>query len=79
IESMRGFGLFLLFVLIAAVICGPALYAWDSSRNRGFLWGYYGDFNAIRNELARLPGITISNYWLNQDISLEEMSFDLLV
>ena len=76
---MRRFGFFLLFVLIVAVTCGPAIYVWDSNRNRGFLWGYYGDFNAISNELARVPGVTITNYWHNLDVSLEGMSFDLIV
>lgn len=79
IGLMRGFGFLLLSVLIATVICGPAIYVWDSNRNRGFLWGYYGDFNAISNELGRVPGVTITNYWYDPDISLEEMSFDLTV
>lgn len=30
-------------------------YSWDSGRNRGFEFGYYGEYNSVSNALASLP------------------------
>jgi hypothetical protein len=69
------------FILSAACVLAVgfiAWYRWDTSRNRGHKWGYWGEFNTVSNSLARLPGVTISGAYCNQDVSLEEFGFDIL-
>src|SRR5437899_10724714 len=53
-------------------------YRWDSSANRGYHFGYYGEFNTVSNALSALPGVVITNSWHNADVTLEEFGFDLL-
>lgn len=60
------------FALVAVVwllSCKPP------STNDGREWGYYGDFNRVSNALISIPGITITNVWINRDITLEEFAF----
>ena len=52
---------------------------WDSSRNRGSEFGYYGEFNRVSNALAAVPGVTITGSWTNNDVTLEEFSFALAI
>ena len=52
-------------------------YQWDSSRNRGYTFGYYGEFNTVGNALAALPGITVVDSGGNKDVSFEEFHFDV--
>lgn len=66
----------LLFLLISGLAC-IGLYRWDASRNRGYTFGYYGNFNRVSNALAGIPGIGISNSWANCDISMEEFGFNV--
>ena len=63
-------------VLIIAV--SPlAYYRWDSRKNHGYTYGYYGEFNRVSNALAHVKGVTILVSGYNADISLEEFAFDL--
>ena len=64
-------------VLLVAVIAFSAFYRWDSERNRGYEFGYWGSFNRVNNTLARLPGITIVNSGCNADVTMEEFGFDV--
>jgi hypothetical protein len=54
-------------------------YRWDSARNRGSEFGYYGEFNRVSNALASIPGVTITRAWQNRDVSLEEFGFSMSV
>lgn len=54
-------------------------YRWDSGHNHGYKFGYYGDFNRISNALVNIPGITIIKTWQNDDVTLEEFGFDIVV
>ena len=65
--------------LIACLLAFIAWYLWDSSRNRGSEFGYYGGFNRVSNALASVPGVKITNYWHNLDVSLEEFAFELTI
>jgi hypothetical protein len=68
-------------VLVLVIVLGVgfiSLYRWDSVRNRGHKWGYWGEFNTVSNALATLPGVTILNAYCNQDVTLEEFGFDIL-
>ncbi len=65
-----------LAALLAALILG---YRWDTARNRGHTWGYWGEFNSVSNALARVPGVAILTPWYNADVTLEEFGFDILV
>ena len=77
---MRRLRLSLLALLLLLVLSGPAFYLWEANRNRGFTWGYYGDFNTLSNALAGLPKVTISNsYHLEEIHGLELVTFDLIV
>src|SRR5258708_28554320 len=55
----------------ALVSCGPP------AKNNGREYGYYGDFNRISNALVSIPGVVVTNYWMNRDITLEEFGFDI--
>ena len=46
--------------------------------NHGYTWGYWGEFNTVRNSLAKLPGVTIVDFGCNADVTLEEFGFDIL-
>ena len=65
----------LVVVLLAAI----GWYFWDSSRNRGSLSGYYGEYNRVSNALASIPGVSITNGWYNGDVTLEEIGFGLTI
>lgn len=55
------------------------LYKWDSKENRGFSFGYYGEFNTISNALKALPDVNITGSCYNDDVTLEEMLFTLRI
>jgi hypothetical protein len=59
-------------LLVFLTSCGPP------ARNTGKESGYYGDFNRASNALVSIPGIRITNSWLNSDITLEEFGFDVV-
>jgi hypothetical protein len=72
----------LLFVVLAVISIPAAFitwYRWDSTRNRGWEFGYFGDYNGISNALASIPGVTITQAWHNLDITLEEFGFGICV
>ena len=52
-------------------------YRWDSGANRGYSWGYWGQFNAVSNALAKIPGVTIVKSGCNADVTMEEFGFDI--
>jgi hypothetical protein len=55
---MKTFFLALLLLVVAIPIGWAGWYRWDSARNRGKQYGYYGDFNRVSNALASIPGVT---------------------
>lgn len=58
--------------LLLLTSCGPP------ATNNGKEYGYYGDFNRASNALRAVPGIRITNSWLNPDITPEEFGFDVV-
>jgi hypothetical protein len=66
-----------LILAAVAVICVGFVvwYRWDSGRNHGYQFGYYGEFNRVSNALTAIPGITITQSWHNCDVTLEEFGF----
>ena len=53
-------------VLIIAV--SPlAYYRWDSRKNHGYTYGYYGEFNRVTHALAGIGDITVRDSWANAD------------
>ena len=52
-------------------------YKWDLSQNRGYEFGYYGDFNRVSHALREIPGITVTSEWANPDTVLEEFGFEI--
>jgi hypothetical protein len=61
----------ILFTVGCLVSCGPP------TKNDGRESGYYGDFNRVSNALVSIPGVTVTNFWINRDITLEEFAFDI--
>jgi hypothetical protein len=53
------------------VSCAPP------AQNDGRESGYYGDFNRVSNAIVCIPGLVITNFWMNRDITLEEFGFDV--
>src|SRR5437763_17104627 len=76
-RSLRAI-LFTLVFLITALGAFFFWYRFDSARNRGYQFGYYGDYNRVSNALASIPGVTVTNTWMNNDITLEEFAFGIL-
>ena|SRR5258705_9944536 len=70
--------LFCLVLLISAIVAFIAWYRYDSAQNRGYEFGYYGDFNRVSNALLRIPNIRIAGSFANCDVTLEEFGFELL-
>jgi hypothetical protein len=64
----------LLFGAVSVVCLGYWL-RWDSSINRGWHWGYYGEFNRVKHALQKIEGLQILNEYSNKDITLEEFGF----
>ena len=48
-----------LSIVVVTFIACILWYRWDSRTNHGYIWGYWGQFNAVSNSLAKLPGVTI--------------------
>jgi len=69
----------IVLVAIAIPVAFIAWYGWDSARNRGGEFGYYGDYNRVSNALASIPGVTITQGWHNHDVTLEEFGFGITV
>lgn len=69
-------GICILFGL--APVTFIAWYRWDSVQNRGFEFGYFGQFNQVRQALKAIPGVAITQEWANHDLSLEEFGFQVI-
>ena len=70
--------LLLTFLFIVAPVVYFAVYWWDSSQNRGYEFGYYGEFNRVKHALAGIRDITVLDSWANADFGrLEEFGFDI--
>src|SRR2546426_1925813 len=73
----------LLLAIVLVVLLAPvgfvSWYRWDSARNRGHEFGYYGKFNRVSNALAAIPGVTITQAWHSLDVTLEEFGFGITV
>jgi hypothetical protein len=67
----------ILAVLVGAIVALISYHSWDSAKNRGYSFGYYGEFNTVSNALARINDVTILNSWHNADVSLEEFLFEI--
>ena len=67
----------LVLVFVVIPVAFIAWYRWDSARNRGREFGYYGDYNRVSNALASIPGVTITQSWHNLDVTLEEFGFSI--
>jgi hypothetical protein len=48
------------------------------AQNDGREFGDYGDFNRVSNALVSIPGVVVTNFWINRDITLEEFGFDVV-
>jgi hypothetical protein len=68
----------ILGVVVVLFVAGILWYRWDSGTNRGYSWGYWGQFNTVSNGLAKIPGVTIVKFGCNADITMEEFGFDIL-
>jgi len=67
----------ILLVFVTAFVAFILWYGWDSRQNRGFTFGYYGQFNTVRNALEAMPGVTIVSLGYNPDVTLEEFNFTI--
>jgi hypothetical protein len=45
---------------------------WCGRGNLGLPFGYYGQFNRVKSELKRVPGVRIVSTHLHKDLSLED-------
>jgi hypothetical protein len=64
-----------MIVVVAVSVSGFA--RWDRCTNRGYRFGYYGEFNTMSNGLASIPGVIVTNSWYNPDICIEEFGFGI--
>lgn len=68
--------IFLGLSFIAIAIFGYYFwFAWDNSKNRGYTYGYFGDFNRTKTYLSSVEGVEIVDDWYNPDMLLEEFGF----
>ena len=65
------------WVIISAVVAFFCWYGWDTGKNHGLSFGYYGQYNSVSNALVRLPDVRILNTGYNADVTLEEFSFEI--
>jgi hypothetical protein len=75
-KKMKWIESVLIFLLIIFVVF-ILWYRWDSTRNRGFTFGYYGEFNTVRNAVKALPGVTVEKFGYNADVTLDEFYFTI--
>jgi hypothetical protein len=75
--SARPESLSTLLLILTVPIVYLGWYLLDSSTNRGWHFGYYGQYNRTRSALASLPGVSITRGGFNPDISLEEFDFEV--
>jgi hypothetical protein len=48
---------------------------WDASQNRGYTFGYWGQFNTVGNALSEIPDIAVIGGGGNEDITFEEFMY----
>ncbi|MEM9018430.1 MAG: hypothetical protein AAGC68_15555 [Verrucomicrobiota bacterium] len=65
--------------LLLALIAVISFSRWDSSENRGYLFGYYGEFNTVANALEALPDVAIVSSGGTKDVIFEEFHFDVAI
>jgi hypothetical protein len=64
--------------VVVVVVAGVCLVSCaPPAKNDGRESGYYGDFNRFSNALVSIPGVTVTNFWMNRDITLEEFGFGI--
>ena len=63
----------LMWTLVPALLIGFLVY--DGRENRGFTFGYYGDYNAITNALGQMTEISEMETFCHEDLFLEEIWF----
>ena len=73
--TLQGTILGICLLIVLALVALAVLYFWDADENRGFEFGYYGDFNRVKYALAKVDGVSITREWANEDIDLEEFGF----
>ncbi len=66
---------FAFFLGVVFLIFASMAYKFDSVHNRGWTFGYYGQFNRVTYALNSLDDISISRAWFNDDVTLEEFGF----
>ena len=67
------------FIVSPLIIAGAfGVYYYDLSKNRGYSFGYYGDFNRTKTYLSSVPGVEITSGGYNPDMFLEEFEFTLI-
>ena len=63
-------------VSLIALVAGLFwLYGWDARENRGYHWGYWGQYNRVLDGLRRTSGGTVDRLYANEDLSMEEFGF----
>ena len=65
------------FIVAGLATIGVLTSCAPPATNDGRESGYYGDFNRVSNALVSIPGVTVTNFWMNRDITLEEFAFDI--
>jgi hypothetical protein len=68
-------GLTITLLVVAIPVALIACYRWDSERNRGYGFGYWGAYNRVSNALASISDFSITQAWANCDVTLEEFYF----
>ena len=61
----------IVLMLILSLVAFIGSYHWDSSKNRGKEFGYYGEFNRVSNALASISGVTITQAWQLEVLTAE--------
>lgn len=66
-------------LLILVAVVGYALFdRWDRAQNRGYEFGYYGDFNRILHSLESMPDVSgVTATAMNLDLALEEFGLEV--
>ena len=66
-----------LIVLMIALVAFIGWYQWDSGQNRGYTFGYYGEFNTVGRALSEIPGVSVIGSGGNEDVTFEEFVFNI--
>lgn len=66
-----------MIAVVIAFLGAGTIWGFDSSCNRGWDFGYWGDFNRVKEALEDLSGGRVVKDWSNPDIVLEEFGFEV--